>query len=234
MTILALEFSSSQRSVAVVCTGNTEVAAEVVETGADFRPSQKNVGVSSRQAGGTRALGMIEAVLREVGLEREQIDVIAVGLGPGSYTGIRAALSIAQGWQLARGVKLLGTSSAECLAAQALSEKIFGRVNVVIDAQRNEFYRAAYEISQSACKEIEPLQIMGLAEIESRVNADDILIGPEATRWFPSGRIVFPHARTLGRLAAGRNDFVSGDKLAPIYLRATNFIKAPPINPVAH
>ena len=86
-------------------------------------------------------------MLREAGLEREQIEVIAVGLGPGSYTGIRVAISIAQGWQLARGVKLLGVSSAECLAAQAQAEKIFGRVNVVIDAQRNEFYLAAYEIS---------------------------------------------------------------------------------------
>ena len=231
--ILALEFSSPQRSVAVVCTGNTKVAAEVVETGDGFCPGQKNAGASSRQAGGTRALGMIEAVLREVGLEREQIDVIAIGLGPGSYTGIRAALSIAQGWQLARGVKLLGISSVECLAAQAQSEKIFGRVNVVIDAQRNEFYWAAYEISQGACKEIELLQIMGLAEIESRANADDILIGPEATRWFPSGRVVFPRATMLGRLVAGRNDFISGDKLAPIYLRVTNFVKAPPVNPVA-
>ena len=110
---------------------------------------------------------MIEAALREAGLEREQIDVIAVGLGPGSYTGIRAALSIAQGWQLARGVKLLGISSVECLAAQAQSEKILGRVNVVIDAQRNELYRAVYEISQDAYREIEPLEIMGLAEIKS-------------------------------------------------------------------
>ena len=73
--------------------------------------------------------------------------MIAVGLGPGSYTGIRVAISMAQGWQLARGVKLLGVSSAECLAAQAQAEKIFGRVNVVIDAQRNEFYLATYEIS---------------------------------------------------------------------------------------
>jgi len=97
--------------VAVVCTGDTEIAAEVVEPGVGLHPGQ-NVGASSRQAGGTRALGMIESVLREAGLEREQIDVIAVGLGPGSYTGIRTALSIAQGWQLARGVKLLGISSA--------------------------------------------------------------------------------------------------------------------------
>ena len=46
---------------------------------------------------------MIEEALREAGLEREQIEVLAVGLGPGSYTGIRVALSLAQGWQLASG-----------------------------------------------------------------------------------------------------------------------------------
>ena len=88
MTILALEFSSPQRSVAVVRrhAGDASfVASEVVEAG----------------AGGTRVLGMIENALREAGLEREQIEVLAIGLGPGSYTGIRVALSVAQGWQLA-------------------------------------------------------------------------------------------------------------------------------------
>jgi tRNA threonylcarbamoyladenosine biosynthesis protein TsaB len=223
MTILALEFSSGQRSVAVVRrrAGDASfVASEAVETG----------------AGGTRAFGMIEDALREAGLEREQIDVIAVGLGPGSYTGIRVALSVAQGWQLASrdgGMKLLGVSSAECVAAQAQAEKISGRVNVVIDAQRNEFYLAAYEISAAGRKEVEPLRILTRAEVELRIGANEMLIGPEVTRWFPSGRVIFPRATMLGRLVAGRNDFISGDKLAPIYLRAANFVKAPPVNPAS-
>jgi len=122
MTILALEFSSPQRSVAVLRAGDTVAATEVIESGGN----------------GTHAFAMIESALREAKLEREQIEVIAVGLGPGSYTGIRVALSVAQGWQLARGVKLAGIGSAECLAERARAEKIFGRVNVVIDAQRNE------------------------------------------------------------------------------------------------
>jgi tRNA threonylcarbamoyladenosine biosynthesis protein TsaB len=223
MTILALEFSSSQRSVAVVRRGAGDVsfvASEVVETG----------------AGRTRAFGMIEDALREAGLEREQIEVIAVGLGPGSYTGIRVALSVAQGWQLASrngGMKLLGVSSAECLAAQAQAEKISGRVNVVIDAQRNEFYLAAYEISADGWREIEPLRILTRAEVESRAGAKEILIGPEVTRWFPNGRMVFPRAAVLGQLALGRSDFVAGDKLEPIYLRETNFVKAPPSRRIA-
>jgi len=56
----------------------------------------------------------------------------------------------------------------------------------------------------------------------------NILIGPEVTRWFSNGRVVFPRAEMLGKLAFGRNDFVSGDKLEPIYLRQANFVKAPP------
>ena len=216
MTILALEFSSGQRSVAVVRrrAGDASfVVSEVVETGA---------------GGTTRAFAMIQSALHEAQLEREQIEVLAVGLGPGSYTGIRVALSIAQGWQLAGGVKLLGLSSVECVAAQAQAEKISGRVNVVIDAQRNEFYLAAYEISADGWREIEPLRILTRAEVESRAGAKEILIGPEVTRWFPNGRMVFPRAAMLGQLALTRNDFAAGDKLEPIYLRETNFVKAPP------
>jgi tRNA threonylcarbamoyladenosine biosynthesis protein TsaB len=187
-------------------------------------------------AGGTRAFGMIEDALREAGLEREQIEVLAVGLGPGSYTGIRVALSVAQGWQLASrdgGMKLLGISSAECVAAQAQAEKISGRVNVVIDAQRNEFYLAAYEISADGWREVEPLRIVTRAEVESRAGAKEILIGPEVTRWFPNGRMVFPRAAMLGQLALSRSDFAAGDKLEPIYLRETNFVKAPPSRRIA-
>jgi tRNA threonylcarbamoyl adenosine modification protein YeaZ len=206
MTILALEFSSPQRSVAVMRAG--QVLGEVIETGA------------------TRAFGMIEAALREAKLEREQIEVLAVGLGPGSYTGVRVALSMAQGWQLARGTKLLGVSSAVCLAAQARAEGIFGRVNVMVDAQRNEFYLATYETSAGGWNTIEPLRILTLKEVQLRAEAREILAGPEVTRWFPGGRTIFPRAATLARLAAERDGSVVGEKLEPIYLREVNFAKA--------
>jgi tRNA A37 threonylcarbamoyladenosine modification protein TsaB len=104
---------------------------------------------------------------------------------------------------------------------------------VVIDAQRNEFYLAAYEISADGWREIEPLRILTLAEVQARADAGEILIGPEVTHWFPNGRTFFPRAATLVKLAAGRNDFVAGEKLEPVYLRETNFVKAPPRNPIA-
>jgi len=215
MTILALEFSSPQRSVALARDGN--VLSEAVEIGG------RN----------TAAFGMIEKVLTEAKTRREEIEVIAVGLGPGSYTGIRAAISIAQGWQLALGTKLLGVGSVEAIATQAQAENIFGRVNVLVDAQRNEFYLATFEISASGVNEIAPLHILPLAEMQTRSSADEILTGPEAAKWFPNGRTIFPHAAVLARLSAGRTDFAAGEKLEPVYLRETNFVKSPPSGRIA-
>ena len=206
MTILAFEFSSAQRSVALARDGI--VLAEAAETGG-YRV--------------TNALGLTEKVLADAGIRREEVEAIVVGLGPGSYTGIRAALALAQGWQLARAVKLLGISSVEVLAAQAQAEKTFGRVNVVIDAQRGEFYLSAWEISAAARKEITPLKIASAAEIEALKTAGEICVGPEA------GKVLFPSAAMLAQLASPRADFVSGKKLEPIYLRETTFVKAAPL-----
>jgi tRNA threonylcarbamoyladenosine biosynthesis protein TsaB len=210
MTILALEFSSAQRSVALARDGR--VLADASETGGR----------------GTNAFGLIEKVLAAAKIGRAEIECLAVGLGPGSYTGIRVALAIAQGWQVAAGVKLLGTSSVDCLAAQAQAAQWFGPVNVVIDAQRGEFYRATYLVAANEVGETGPLKIVTATEVESRAAAGEILTGPEITRWFPAGKILFPQARMLATLAANRGDFTPGELLAPIYLRETNFVKAAP------
>jgi tRNA threonylcarbamoyladenosine biosynthesis protein TsaB len=210
MIILALEFSSSQRSVALARDGY--VLAEASEVGER----------------GTNAFGLIEKVLAAAKIGREEIECIAVGLGPGSYAGIRVALAIAQGWQLATGVKLLGIGSIGCLARQAQLEKLFGRVSVVIDAQRGEFYLAAFEISADGLKEVAPLKIVSATEVEARAVTGEILAGPEVTRFFPAAKNLFPQAAMLATLAAQRDSFVAGETLEPVYLRETNFVKAPP------
>lgn len=210
MKILALEFSSPQRSVAVAC--GTKHVREVIESG---------------RGNTMRPFSMIETALADANVERGEIECIIVGLGPGSYTGIRAAIALAQGWQLARDVKLLGISSAEAIAAQAQSDGVRGAANVVIDAQRGEFYLATWELSGIERRELEPLRIVSADEVKSRVEAGQIVIGPEVTRWFPTGRMVFPRAATLAGLAAKRADFMEGPSLEPIYLRETSFVKAP-------
>jgi tRNA threonylcarbamoyladenosine biosynthesis protein TsaB len=212
MTILALEFSSPQRSVALM-RGNS--VFESVETGG------RN----------TAAFGMIDKVLAEAKIEREEIGAIAVGLGPGSYTGIRSAIAIAQGWQLARdgsrrrsphhNLKLIGVSSVEAIATQVQAGKFFGDVNVVVDAQRGEIYLARFEILETAVKEIEPLRIV------SPLDCGDM--SPLSKRGHVRAlQNIFPSAATIAKLASSRSNFVAGEKLEPIYLRKTEFVKSPP------
>ncbi len=214
MKTLALEFSTDQRSVAVldgdVCRGTA------VET-------------ATRE---THAIALITQALASAGLEREDIELVAVGLGPGSYTGIRSAIALAQGWQLAGGkaaVRLAGCSSVECLAREAWQKGWWGKVNVVVDAQRQEIYLAGYEIHAGGVRLTRPLRIASLADARGLAEAGEIMVGPEIGLWFPAGRMLFPTAATLGGLAARAGHFVAGEELTPLYLRETSFVKAPPL-----
>jgi tRNA threonylcarbamoyladenosine biosynthesis protein TsaB len=213
MKILAVEFSSAQRSVALVEKGRkgTACLSEVIESGGRA----------------VRGIGAIEEVLLQAQTEREQVECLAVGLGPGSYTGIRGGIALAQGWQLGREVKTLGISSADAIAAQAQHEGMKGLVHVVIDAQRNEFYWAVYEIEGVGWNEVQPLKLATLGEVRAGT-ASGVLVGPEVTPWFPEARVLVPRAATVGELALERTDYLPGEKLEPIYLRETTFVKAPP------
>lgn len=204
MTLLALEFSSDRRSVALARDG--AVLAEAVQ---------------HTESRATNAFSLIENLLAETKIPREEIETIAVGLGPGSYTGIRSAIALAQGWQLAQGIKLLGVSSVEAMVWRAQVKNIFGRVSVMLDAQRGEFYLATWEISATDCREISPLKIVAAGEIEARTAAAEIFIGPE------SAPQIFPGATEIARLAQ-RKILLKDEVLEPIYLRATSFVKAPP------
>jgi hypothetical protein len=71
--------------------------------------------------------------------------------------------------------------------------------------------------------------LAALAEIEKRAAAGEKIVGPDILPWFPRAINLYPDAAVLGGLAGARADFVSGDKLEPIYLRETAFKKAPPL-----
>ncbi|NOS69922.1 MAG: tRNA (adenosine(37)-N6)-threonylcarbamoyltransferase complex dimerization subunit type 1 TsaB [Verrucomicrobia bacterium] len=215
MKILAFEFSSSQRSVAVLNADESGVTStgEVVE---------------SSPGNSTQPLSMVERALNQAGLERGQIECIAVGIGPGSYTSIRVAISLAQGWQLATNVKLTGVSSVECIAEQAVAEGLNRPLSVVVDAQRGEFYLAGYDCPGGKLREVVPLRIVSSDEVRAREQAGDVLVGPDVTRWFPGGRQVFPRAEVVATLALAWRNFVSGKTIEPIYLRETQFVKAAP------
>ena len=209
MKILAVEFSSERRSAALL--DEAELLGHAAETG------------------GRRVIGLVEDALRQAGCEREDMEAIAVGLGP--------RLLYWHSWRdcfcprLAIGPGHEDHRHQQCrMPGRAGGNgKNLGPVNIVIDAQRNEFYLARYEIGSGPLRQIEPLRLAALSEIQKRDAAGEKIIGPDINSWFPRAINLYPAAAVLGRLADDRADFISGDKLEPIYLRETAFKKAPPL-----
>ena len=120
MIILALDASLDRVSAAVVADGTAR---------------------ATRAAAGGRGQAaalppMVQAVLDEAGLAANRLDGIAVTVGPGSFTGLRAALALAHGIGLAAGVPVLGVTLAEAFA-EALAGRLAGRALwVAIDGRR--------------------------------------------------------------------------------------------------
>ena len=211
MKILALEFSPPERSIAIVIDG------------------QVRGFTAERTPHASRPFELIEGLLNEAGLNVASVECIAVGLGPGSYAGTRTAISMAQGWQLAQSIKLLGLNSAEAVARRAQRATIHGMVNVVFDAQRNEAYAARYKIDSALVQPLGPFQLLTADEEARRRTAGETFLKGDAGPWRLGEQAqLFSDARVIGEMAAERNNFLPGSQLEPIYLRKAEFIKAAP------
>ena len=213
MRMLALDFSAEPRGVALLegQPGGCWCVRSALE-----------------QAGGRSfpALAMIRRALTEAGWDRSDVEGVAVGLGPGSYTGIRAALALAQGWFLARGISVYGANSMDSVAARAWEMGLRGRIRVVVDAQRRELYVAGYELREQGWSQVEPLRLEGAEGLQGAADRGGWLwLGPEVVRWFPEGRVLGPSAVQVARLAVPAGPRPP-NQWEPIYLRPVQFVKA--------
>lgn len=183
----------------------------------------------------TQPFRLIREALEAAGVRREQIERVAVGLGPGSYTGIRNALALAQGWQFAREVETVGLSSVACLAAGLHRAGRRGKFRFVVDAQRGEFYESGWLLTATHPVETLSLRIRAPGDILNSLAPEEVLAGPEVPRLLAGAAFdrvgveqVFPGADALARLAAPMTTTTPAQWLEPIYLREVAFAKAPP------
>ena len=216
MMILGLEFSSPMRSVALLDL-ESNAAPSVVRSPLNEDPRT------------TFAFRLIQDVLALQKTTQGAITHLALGLGPGSYTGTRAGISIAQGWEAGTKVKIVGIPSVEVLAHQASELGWKEPLTLVFDAQRGEAYAAGYRRVGSAYVESHPLQRVEIPELQARLQRGERVAGPDLARLLPSATALYPDAGVLVMLAKGRTEFVAGDSLKPIYLRETQFVKVKPI-----
>ena len=123
--------------------------------------------VQARRASNTRLLPEIDALLKEHGFARDRIACVAVGRGPGSFTGVRIAMATAKGVASALDVGLIGVSTLDAVAWNAWAKGVRGRALVVTDAMRHEVYPVRYLVDDAGAHRTEPdLVVKAAAAVE--------------------------------------------------------------------
>jgi tRNA threonylcarbamoyladenosine biosynthesis protein TsaB len=166
--------------------------------------------LGERRSTPVRVLEAADAIIREAGLEPRSVEALAVGIGPGSFTGVRMGLAAARGLALALEIPAAGVSTLAALAAGAPDAV------PVIDAKRHEVFveqdgqivalpAAAFEAAGRTC--VGDGAIRYRAHLESTgatvpPDDDDVHV--------PWGRFQVQLAR----------DFVAAELIEPVYVRA--------------
>jgi tRNA threonylcarbamoyladenosine biosynthesis protein TsaB len=106
-----------------------------------------------------RVLPMLDNLLAAAGISIAQLDAVAFGAGPGSFTGLRIACGVAQGLAFARGLPVIGVSTLEAMAEESGDP----RVVACIDARMHEVYYSAIEKTNHGWQEVIPAQCVAPA-----------------------------------------------------------------------
>lgn len=210
MKLLALDTSTEYCSAALWLDGN--VRAQRVHAG---------------QLHSALLLPMVNTLMKEAGLVLRELDGIAYGAGPGSFTGLRIACAVTQGLALGADLPVFGVSTLASMAQQTDAE----RVLTVLDARMSEVYWAAYERTLTGWTCVsEPM----LSAPESVMLPDDrtwtgagnglpliqsTAVSFHLDEWHPN---VMPDAAAMAVLAEpvfARGDGIDAALAAPIYLR---------------
>ncbi|MCC7328498.1 MAG: tRNA (adenosine(37)-N6)-threonylcarbamoyltransferase complex dimerization subunit type 1 TsaB [Burkholderiales bacterium] len=184
------------------------------------------------QAHSQRLLPLIDEVLAECGWRLADLDAIAFGAGPGSFTGVRIACSVAQGLALGADLPLLPVCTLEVLAQAAWRDQHEAHIFACLDARMREVYVAAY------CRDGESWTTAAAPAV---LPPDAVRLPDDGDPWFGAGdgfavypqlasrlrlrvhdaRIV-PDARCVAELALPRvaaGEAVDAAQALPIYVR---------------
>jgi tRNA threonylcarbamoyladenosine biosynthesis protein TsaB len=190
--ILSFDASLPVLSVAVV-----SAASPVAATSFEGRESRNE-----------KLLPAIEWLLRESGVERSGIRLLAVTRGPGSFTGVRIGLASAEGLALALGIPICAMPTHEAIASGWPGKSVL----VVNDAGRGEFYAAGYAAGEATM----PHAIVSAQEVEARRASFDLVVDAREAMWERNVALLAAR-RALELEAAGRLG-AYGDT-TPIYVR---------------
>ena len=157
-----------------------------------------------------RLLPLLEEMLAEAGIGWHDLGRLAVGTGPGNFTGVRISVAAARGLALGLGIPAIGVTRLE-----ALAHGLRRPVTVIEDARRDEAYVQVFGADGTAA------QLVALCEAPRTGLCTGSAAGPQA---LPPA---LPLAEAIARIAAART--LPQPRPAPFYLRGAD--AAPPSDP---
>jgi tRNA threonylcarbamoyladenosine biosynthesis protein TsaB len=177
---IALDGSTYQGSVAVI--RDSQVVAERTLGGGEAGGGRREAGGGTRYAGrGEALMPAIAECLNEVGFRREEIARVVCGAGPGSFTSLRVAGSVAKGLAVGYGVDLYAVSSLILTVAGARPALPAGEFLSVLDAMRGEYFAARVTVlPDHTVIQAEPTTLVGVEELMELAEREPLvkIVGP--------------------------------------------------------
>lgn len=177
----------------------------------------------------------IEQALRDAQAKAEDLQLIALGHGPGSFTGVRIAVNAARALAYANKTPLMAFDTTEILAAGVGQHDL--PVLALINAQKNLLFSSTFSWQNSSWKRTAPLETIGFEDLISRIKQPHLCIGDgylefaglipaEAKNLFvrPEDVSDFPLPEVIGRLAFeghARHPQIGWQELQALYIRAS-------------
>ena len=212
----------------------TDACSAAVLSGASLVSRDLRLGSAAAE----RILGLIDEVLTEAGVRLRSLDAVAFGRGPGGFTGVRLAASVAQGLAFGAGLGVIAISDLKAVALQAFDSLAdLEAVLVCNDARMREVYWACYRVGSGKLPEAvttervgPPATVQLPAGIGTRIRGVGtgfaaypelgVQLGPQLSEGISSE--LRPRAREIARLAlpelqSGR--VLTPEQAVPTYLR---------------
>lgn len=139
--ILAFDTSNEFVSIGVGYLDDVSASIDVIAT----------TEIASNRSSNKLLLPTIDEIFKTHKLASTDIDLVAVGLGPGSFTGVRIALACAKGLGVSLNAPVIGLSTLDCVAQNAAISGFQGKLCVMQDAMRGDVYPAFYDIDSFGC-----------------------------------------------------------------------------------
>ncbi|WP_321283659.1 tRNA (adenosine(37)-N6)-threonylcarbamoyltransferase complex dimerization subunit type 1 TsaB [uncultured Vibrio sp.] len=183
-----------------------------------------------------KVLPMVDEVLKEAGLTLQELDALAFGRGPGSFTGVRIGIGIAQGLAFGAELPMIGVSTLAAMAQASYRLHGSTDVAVAIDARMSEVYWARYSRQENGeWAGVDEECVIPPARLVEEAQADDKIWTTAGTGWgayqeelanlplsMTSSDVLYPDSQDIVILAKqelAKGNTVPVEESSPVYLR---------------